>query len=116
MIMRGIKYTPSQDSRLTISGPNVVIFPEYKKASADSKAKGITPFMSTLRRRSPDYLDPCLNCHSKLREVQALIQAVQTGADEALMLDVNGFVSTCNATNLFIMKNMNVWIATINIA
>ncbi|WP_397362344.1 aminotransferase class IV [Olleya sp. R77988] len=112
MITRGIKKTPSQDPRLTISGPNIVIIPEYKVASIDSKEKGITLFTSTIRRGSPDYLDPKLNCHSKLHEVQALIQAINAGADEALMLDVNGFVSTCNATNFFIVKNGEVWTST----
>ncbi|MFT4803033.1 MAG: branched-chain amino acid aminotransferase [Psychroserpens sp.] len=112
MITRGIKKTPSQDPRLTISGPNIVIIPEYKKASEESKEKGITLFTSTIRRGSPDYLDPRLNCHSKLHEVQALIQAIEAGADEALMLDVNGFVSTCNATNFFIIKNGEVWTST----
>ncbi|MCL4170737.1 UNVERIFIED_CONTAM: hypothetical protein GTU68_030852, partial [Idotea baltica] len=112
MITRGIKKTPSQDPRLTISGPNVVILPEYKKASPESKEKGITLFTSTIRRGSPDYLDPRLNCHSKLHEVQALIQAIEAGADEALMLDVNGFVSTCNATNFFIIKDNEVYTST----
>ncbi|MBQ0786459.1 MAG: aminotransferase class IV [Oceanihabitans sp.] len=112
MITRGIKKTPSQDPRLTISGPNVVILPEYKKASPESKEKGITLFTSTVRRGSPDYLDPRLNCHSKLHEVQALIQAIEAGADEALMLDVNGFVATCNATNFFIIKNEEVYTST----
>ena len=109
MITRGIKKTPSQDPRLTISGPNVVIIPEYKKADESTKNKGITLFTSTIRRGSPDYLDPRLNCHSKLHEVQALIQAIEAGYDEALMLDVNGFVSTCNATNFFMVKNGEVW-------
>lgn len=112
MVTRGIKKTPSQDPRLTISGPNVVIIPEYKTASKDSKEKGITLFTSTIRRGSPDYLDPRLNCHSKLHEVQALIQAIQAGADEALMLDIHGFVATCNATNFFIIKNDEIWTST----
>lgn len=112
MITRGIKKTPSQDPRLTISGPNLVIIPEHKKASLVSKEKGITLFTSTIRRGSPDYLDPRLNCHSKLHEVQALIQAIEAGADEALMLDVHGFVSTCNATNFFMIKDGEVWTST----
>ncbi|MDT0559471.1 aminotransferase class IV [Ichthyenterobacterium sp. W332] len=112
MVTRGIKKTPSQDPRLTISGPNVVIIPEHKKASKESKEKGITLFTSTIRRGSPDYLDPKLNCHSKLHEVQALVQAIEAGADEALMLDVNGFVSTCNATNFFMIRDNEVWTST----
>src|SRR6056297_3300471 len=112
MITRGIKKTPSQDPRLTISGPNLVIIPEYKAASEESREKGITLFTSTIRRGSPDYLDPRLNCHSKLHEVQALIQAQEAGADEALMLDIHGFVSTCNATNFFMVKKGEVWTST----
>ncbi|GAB5564897.1 MAG: D-amino acid aminotransferase [Winogradskyella sp.] len=112
MVTRGIKKTPSQDPRLTISGPNVVIIPEYKTASNESKEKGISLFTSTIRRGSPDYLDPRLNCHSKLHEVQALIQAIEAGADEALMLDIHGFVATCNATNFFIVKGSEVWTST----
>ncbi len=112
MITRGIKKTPSQDPRLTISGPNVVIIPEYKLASPETANRGITLFTSAIRRGSPDYLDPKLNCHSKLHEVQALIQAIQAGADEALMLDINGAVSTCNATNFFMVINGEVWTST----
>ena len=112
MVTRGIKKTPSQDPRLTVSGPNVVIIPEYKKADAATKKKGITLFTSTVRRGSPDYLDPRLNCHSKLHEVQALIQSIEAGYDEALMLDANGFVSTCNATNFFMVKNGEIWTST----
>ena len=112
MITRGIKKTPSQDPRLTISGPNLVIIAEHKIASQESKEKGVTLFTSTIRRGSPDYLDPRLNCHSKIHEVMALVQAIKAGADEALMLDIHGFVSTCNATNFFIVKNGEVWTST----
>lgn len=112
MLTRGIKKTPSQDPRLTISVPNLVIIAEYKKANLATKEKGVTLFTSTIRRGSPDYLDPRLNCHSKLHEVMALVQAIEAGADEALMLDIHGFVATCNATNFFIVKNGEVWTST----
>jgi len=112
MLTRGIKKTPSQDPRLTISGPNLVIIAEHKKADPESRDRGVKLFTSTIRRGSPDYLDPRLNCHSKQHEVQALIQALEAGADEALMLDINGFVSTCNATNFFIVKDREVWTST----
>ena len=112
MVTRGTKKTPSQDPRLVVSGPNLVIIAEYKQASPESKASGVTLFTSTIRRGSPDYLDPRLNCHSKLHEVMALVQAIEAGADEALMLDIHGFVSTCNATNFFMVKNGEVWTST----
>jgi branched-chain amino acid aminotransferase len=112
MVTRGIKKTPSQDPRLVVSGPNLVIIAEHKQASPESKESGVTLFTSTIRRGSPDYLDPRLNCHSKLHEVMALVQAIEAGADEALMLDLHGFVSTCNATNFFMVKNDEVWTST----
>ncbi|VAW43140.1 aminotransferase, class IV [hydrothermal vent metagenome] len=112
MLTRGIKKTPSQDPRLTISGPNLVIIAEHKLADPASRERGVTLFTSSIRRGSPDYLDPRLNCHSKQHEVMALVQALQAGADEALMLDIHGFVATCNATNFFIVKNGEVWTST----
>ena len=112
MLTRGIKKTPSQDPRLTISGPNLVIIAEYKLASPETRVRGVTLFTSAIRRGSPDYLDPRLNCHSKLHEVMALVQAIEAGADEALMLDIHGFVATCNATNFFMAKNGEIWTST----
>ena len=112
MITRGIKHTPAQDPRLTVSAPTVVIIAEHKRADPSTSAAGIRLFTSTVRRGSPDYLDPRLNCHSKLHEVIALIQALEAGCDEALMLDIHGFVSTCNATNFFMVKNEAVWTST----
>ena len=104
MITRGVKKTPSQDPRLTVGGPTIVIIAEHKRANPAVNLQGISLFTSTVRRGSPDYLDPRLNCHSKLHEVIALQQALRAGADEALMLDIHGFVSTCNATNFFIVR------------
>ena len=109
MVTRGNKKTPSQDPRLTVSPPNIVIIPEYKTANPEVRKQGVRLFTSAIRRGSPDYLDPRLNCHSKLHEVIALSQALKAGADEALMLDIHGFVSTCNATNFFIVRNNELW-------
>jgi len=112
MITRGIKKTPAQDPRLTISPPTIVIIAEHKQADPATTRAGVRLFTSTVRRGSPDYLDPRLNCHSKLHEVIALVQALEAGADEALMLDIHGFVSTCNATNFFIVRSDEVWTST----
>ncbi|HEX8228516.1 MAG TPA: aminotransferase class IV [Chloroflexia bacterium] len=112
MITRGVKKTPSQDPRLVVGGPTIVIIAEYKQANPVIRETGIRLFTSTVRRGSPDYLDPRLNCHSKLHEVIALTQALNAGADEALMLDIHGFVSTCNATNFFIVRGGEVWTST----
>jgi branched-chain amino acid aminotransferase len=50
-----------------------------------------------------------LNSHSRLNFIQALIQAINVGADEALMLDTNGFVSSCNSTNFFVVRGGALW-------
>jgi branched-chain amino acid aminotransferase len=112
MITRGVKKTPSQDPRLTIGKPTIVIIAEHKQANPAVFERGVRLFTSTIRRPPPDTLDPKLNCHSKLHEVMALNQAIQAGADEALMLDVHGAVSTCNATNFFIVLKGQVWTST----
>ena len=112
MITRGLKKTPSQDPRLTVGGPTIVIIAEHKQANPAVFERGVRLFTSTIRRPPPDTLDPKLNCHSKLHEVMALNQAIQAGADEALMLDVHGAVRTCNATNFFIVVKGHVWTST----
>lgn len=112
MVTRGNKKTPSQDPRLVIGGPNIVIIAEYKVADPEVKEQGVRLFTSTVRRPPPDTLDQRLNCHSKLHEVIALIQALKAGADEALMLDPTGAVATCNATNFFIVRRGEVWTST----
>ncbi len=104
MITRGDKKTPSQHPSNVIGGPNMVIIAEHKLADPTVADEGISLFTATVRRPPPDTLDQKLNCHSKLHEVIALIQAVKAGADEALMLDPTGAVATCNATNFFVVN------------
>ncbi len=112
MVTRGDKKTPSQDPRLVVGGPNVVIIAEHKRADPEVKERGVRLFTSTVRRPPPDTLDQRLNSHSKLHEVVALLQALEAGADEALMLDPTGAVATCNATNFFIIRRGEVWTST----
>lgn len=112
MVSRGRKKTPSQHPSNLVSGPTFVVIPEYKTADPTVRDRGISLFTSTVRRPPPDSLDQRLNCHSKLHEVVALIQAVEAGADEALMLDTTGAVATCNATNFFIVQRGELWTST----
>ena len=112
MITRGDKKTPSQHPSNNIGGPNIVIIAEHKAADPDVRDRGISLFTATVRRPAPDTLDQKLNCHSKLHEVIALIQATSAGADEALMLDPTGAVATCNATNFFIINHDGLHTAT----
>lgn len=112
MVTRGPKKTPFQDPRLSLWGPTIVIIPEYKVASPDTYDKGIRLFTVHVHRGMPDAQDPKLNSHSKLNCIVAMIQAIKAGADEGLMLDPHGFVSTCNSTNFFIVTGGEVWTST----
>lgn len=109
MVSRGVKATPYQDPRITITPPTIVIIPEYKNALPETATKGIRLFTVHVRRGYPDVQDPKLNSHSKLNCIMACIQATKAGADEALMLDPHGFVATCNSTHFFIVKKGAVW-------
>jgi branched-chain amino acid aminotransferase len=109
MVTRGIKATPYQDPRVTISPPTVVIIPEYKTANPQTAERGIRLFTVHIRRTAPDMQDQKLNSHSKLNCIQACIQATKAGADEALMLDPQGAVATCNSTHFFIVRKGEVW-------
>ena len=104
MVTRGVKSTPYQDPRVTIGPATVVIIAEHKEAMPATVENGITLFTTHVRRATPDTLDPKLNAHSKLNDIQACIQAFTAGADEALMLDPQGFVATCNSTHFFVVK------------
>lgn len=112
MVTRGPKKTPSQHPSNSAGGPTMVIIAEHKKADPSVMDDGISLFTATVRRPPPDTLDQRLNCHSKLHEVIALIQATNAGADEALMLDPTGAVATCNATNFFIVRKGELWTST----
>ncbi len=112
MISRGIKATPYQDPRVTITPPTIVIIPEYKSPRPETLNKGIRLFTVHVRRGYPDVQDPKLNTHSKLNCIFACIQASKAGADEGLMLDPHGFVATCNSTHFFIVRSGEVWTST----
>jgi branched-chain amino acid aminotransferase len=109
MVTRGIKSTPYQDPRVTISAATVVIIAEYKSAVEQTDNQGVSLFTSHVRRGYPDVQDPKLNTHSKLNCILACIQATKAHADEALMLDPHGFVATCNSTHFFIARDGEVW-------
>ena len=109
MVTRGIKKTPYQGPRFTITPPTVVIIPEYKAPVPEIRAKGVSLFTAHIRRTGPAEQDQKLNSHSKLNCILACIQADKAGADEALMLDPDGFVATCNSTHFFIVRDGEVW-------
>ena len=109
MVSRGLKSTPYQHPRVTISGPTIVIIPEWKAAKPETATKPLNLHTVHIRRGAPDVQDPALNTHSKLNCIFACIQADKAGADEALMLDPQGFVATCNSVHFFIVRKGEVW-------
>jgi branched-chain amino acid aminotransferase len=112
MVTRGLKKTPNQDPRFVVGKATVVVVAEYKTPLPGAKARGYTLFTSTFRTTGPDQFDLRLNSHSRLNLIQALIQAIKAGADEALMLDPRGFVASCNSTNFFIVRRRELWTST----
>ena len=112
MVTRGVKATPYQDPRVTISPATIVIIPEYKTPNPEKPERGLTLHTVHVRRGFPDVQDQKLNSHSKLNCITACIQASNAGADEALMLDPHGFVATCNSTHFFIVRRGELWTST----
>ncbi|WP_084421047.1 aminotransferase class IV [Henriciella litoralis] len=109
MVTRGIKKTPYQGPRFTITKPTIVIIPEYKSPVPEIIERGLSLFTVHVRRTGPAEQDQKLNSHSKLNCILACIQADTAGADEGLMLDADGFVATCNSTHFFIVRDGEVW-------
>ena len=109
MVTRGVKVRPFQHPSLSQSGPTFVIIVEHSRPKIP---RPITLATVPHQRGLPMTQDPKLNSHSKLNCILACIAAQKAGADEALMLDVHGFVNTTNACNFFIVKNGAVWTST----
>jgi len=111
IISRGLKKTPYQHPKVTLGDPTIVIIPEYKVANQDVARNGIKlASVETIR----DYRvqNPNINSLSKHNCIAACIEADKKGADEGLMLDPNGNVTTCNSTNFFIIRKGEVWTST----
>ncbi|MEI4195696.1 D-amino acid aminotransferase [Roseovarius sp. E0-M6] len=109
MVTRGVKTRPFQHPSLSRQGPTLAIIMEHSKPAIARPIRLATvPHMRGL----PMTQDPKLNSHSKLNCILACIAAEKAGADEALMLDVHGFVNTTNACNFFIVRKGEVWTST----
>ena len=109
MVTRGVKTHPFQHPALSTQGPTIVIIMEHSRPVQPAPA-----VLATVPqiRGLPMTQDPKLNSHSKLNCILAGIAADKAGADEALMLDVHGFVNTTNSCNFFIVRKGEVWTST----
>lgn len=109
MVTRGVKTRPFQHPKLSQQGPTIAIIMEHSRPKIP---RPITLATVPHLRGLPMTQDPKLNSHSKLNCILACIAAQKAGADEALMLDLHGFVNTTNACNFFIVKKGEVWTST----
>jgi len=108
MVTRGKKSAPNQDPRNALGPPTIAIVAEYKQPDPGLATRGLSLATASIRC-SPKYMfDMRLNSHSRLNLIMALLEAIDAGADEALMLDPHGHVSSCNATNFFCVRNGEV--------
>lgn len=112
MVTRGVKDKPFQHPSLSRSGSTIVIIIEHSKPKASLHQAGIRLATVPQVRGLPMSQDAKYNSHSKLNCIIGCLQADQAGADEALMLDPNGFVNTTNACNFFIVRRGEVWTST----
>jgi branched-chain amino acid aminotransferase len=111
MVTRGPKSAVNQDPRNALGRATIVITAEYK-ATPQSMGAGLSLFTASVRCTPREMFDMRLNSHSRLHLITALLEAIEAGADEALMLDPHGFVSSCNATNFFWVKDGAVFTST----
>jgi len=105
-LTRGVKITSGMDPRLNQDGPTLIVLAEHKSPVYDRA--GLKLITSSVRRFPPDCLDPKIHHTNLIQSILAKIEANQAGADDALMLDKQGFVAETNATHLFIVENRKV--------
>jgi branched-chain amino acid aminotransferase len=105
-LTRGVKITSGMDPRLNQSGPTLIVLAEHKTPVYDKS--GLTLITSSVRRFPPDCLDPKIHHNNLLQSILAKIEANNAGADDALMLDVRGFVAETNATHVFVVHDQRV--------
>ncbi len=101
-LTRGEKVTSGMDPRLNQRGPCLIVLAEWKAPVYDRA--GIRLVTASTRRNSPATLDSKIHHNNLINNILAKIEANVAGADDALMLDLAGFVSETNATNVFVVK------------
>jgi len=102
-LTRGVKITSGMDPRLNQGGPTLIVLAEHK-APVYAKT-GLTLITSKIRRPPLEILDPRIHHANLLNSILAKLEANNGGADDALMLDLHGFVAETNATHVFIVRN-----------
>jgi len=103
-LSRGEKITSGMDPRLNQSGSTLIVLAEWKAPVYDNE-RGISIVTSSIRRNSPNHVDSKIHHNNLINNILAKIQANVAGVDAALMLDLNGFASELNGTNIFMVRN-----------
>jgi len=102
-LTRGPKVTSGMSPRFNRAGCCLIVLAEWKAPVYGSR--GIRLITASVRRHSPQTLDSKIHHNNLLNNILAKIEAEAAGADDAVMLDLEGFVSETNATNLFMAKS-----------
>ncbi|MCC9078240.1 branched-chain-amino-acid transaminase [Litorilinea aerophila] len=101
-LTRGKKVTSGMDPRLNQYGPCLIVLAEWK--APIYRAEGIRLITAAVRRNSSQCIDSKIHHNNLINNILAKIEANVAGVDDALMLDVHGYVSETNATNVFLVK------------
>lgn len=102
-LTRGEKITSGMNPKLNQSGCSLIVLPEWKPPIY--AGAGITVVTSSIRRNTPECLDSKIHHNNLLNNILATIEANVAQVDSAVMLDVHGFISETNDTNLFLVKD-----------
>ena len=101
-LTRGMKTSSGMSPHFNQYGPCLIVLAEWKAPVYDQS--GIRLITSSIRRNNPQCIDSKIHHNNLINNILAKIEANHAGADDALMLDLNGFVSETNATNVFLIK------------
>jgi branched-chain amino acid aminotransferase len=102
-LTRGEKITSGMNPKLNQFGCTLIVLAEWK--SSVFYGKELRLVTSSIRRNSPLCLDSKIHHANLINNILAKIEANNAGVDDAVMLDLNGFVAETNATNIFMIKN-----------
>lgn len=101
-LTRGLKVSSGMDIRLNQYGPSLIVLAEWKEPVYNRA--GIRLVTSSVRRSTPQCLDSKIHHCNQLNNILAKIDANVAGVDDAIMLDIHGYISETNATNMFLVK------------
>jgi branched-subunit amino acid aminotransferase/4-amino-4-deoxychorismate lyase len=101
-----MKTTSNMDPRVNQYGPCLIVLPEWKPPRFPSE--GIRLITSAIRRNTPQCIDSKIHHNNLINNILAKIEANVAGVDDALMLDIHGFVSETNSTNVFLVKQAEI--------